>query len=192
MQLTDAQIITYLQSGEETLEDHACRALYRQYYGLVESLTLKNGLAKDATKDIFQKAILAFITMVQRLQFKLTSTVKTLLYSISQNIVRNRLRTLGRTVEFQSIHQSISVEDTIENQMVDKEKKDLLQQLLIDMGEDCQKVLELYYFNKFSMKKMQVIFGDKSEAVTKNRKSRCLQRLRKKVLTNKQYMAILK
>lgn len=190
--MTDTQIITFLQSGEETLEDQACRELYRHYYGLIDSLVVKNGLDKSKTKDLFQEAVIALLTMVQRPHFQLTSTIKTLLYSISQNKVRNQLRSLGRTVELQPVHQTIAVENTAENALLDNEKNEILSDLLVDLGIDCHKILQLYYFNKWSMKKIQAAFDDKSDAVTKNRKSRCLKRLRQKVLSSPAYIAILK
>ena len=190
--LTDAQIITFLQSGDDSLEDRACRFLYQQYYGLIESLVVKNKAAKTMTKDIFQDAIIGLWNMVRRPNFKLESTVKTLLYSISYNLLRNKLRTKGRVEGLQDIHQNIPVDNSFLDSLMVTEKQLLIKELLEKMGTDCQKVLSLYYFQQWSMKKIQAAFGDKSDAVTKNRKSRCLQRLRNHVLSNEKYVANLR
>ncbi len=191
-QLTDTQIITFLQSGKESLEDRACRSLYQQYYGLIESLVIKNGAGKTVTKDIFQEALIVLWNMVRRPNFKLASALKTLLYSISHNLLRNKLRTKGRTENLQAIHQTIPIDESFLDTLFLTEKHNLLLQILKTMGADCQKVLRLYYFQQLSMKKIQAAFGDKSDAVTKNRKSRCLQRLRDHVLSNEQYVANLR
>lgn len=189
---TDQQIISYLQSGEAATEDLACQFLYQQYYGLIESMVVKNDLAKSYTQDLFQDSVVVLWKMTNKKGFTLSSTVKTLFYSIAFNQLRNRLRHHGRTVELKSEQEMIPIADAQLEQLVRSEKNNLVLNLIQTLGEDCQKILRLFYYQQWAMKKIQVAFGDKSEAVTKNRKSRCLQRIREKVMGNKYLLTELK
>lgn len=190
--LTDQQIISYLQSGKAADEDLACQFLYEKYYGLVESMVVKNDFAKNSTSDIFQDTVVILWKMANKNGFTLSSTVKTLLYSIAFNQLRNRLRHRGRTVELKAEQEMIPIVDAQLERLVRSEKNNLVLSLLRTLGKDCQKVLQLFYYQQLTMKKIQTAFGDKSEAVTKNRKSRCLQRIREKVLGNQQLLTAFK
>lgn len=190
--LSDKQTITFLQSGETAKEDVACQFLYDQYYGLIESLVVKNGLEKTRTKDIFQDAIVVLWKMVNKKGFVLSSTVKTLLYAIGYNQIRNRLRTVGRVTELKAEQDVIPIEASFFEKLVAVEKTKIVLQLLQTLGEDCQKIIQLYYYQQLSMKKIQTIFEDKSDAVTKNRKARCLKKIRTEVKENEQLKAALK
>lgn len=190
--LTDEQIITLLQSGKATKEDQACRFLYQQLYGLVESLVVKNSLEKTNTKDIFQESIIVLWKMVNKKDFVLSSTIKTLLYSIAFNQIRNKLRNKGRTTELKAAQETIPIEASFFEKLLAGEKTKLVVQLIQTLGTDCQKILQLYYYQQFSMRKIQAVFQDKSVAVTKNRKARCLQRIREQVSNNQQLRVALK
>ncbi|MEM6316294.1 MAG: sigma-70 family RNA polymerase sigma factor [Bacteroidota bacterium] len=190
--MTDQHIIEHLQSGEATREDLACQHLYQQYFGLVESLVVKNKVEKTITQDVFQDTIVALWKVANRPKFILTSTIKTLLYAIAQNQLRDRLKKQGREIALTSVNEAaIPLTETALEPIVQSEQTQLIQRLIQNLGTDCQKVLHLFYFQKWSMKKIQAAFEDKSTAVTKNRKARCLQRLRTKVLGNAELIAEL-
>ena len=189
---TAKQIINLLQSGEANKEDQACRFLYQQFYGLVESLVVKNNLDKTRTKDIFQDSIVVLWKMVNKKGFVLTSTIKTLLYSIAFNQIRNSLRNKGRTTELKAAQETIPIDASFFDKLLAGEKTKLVLQLIQTLGTDCQKILQLYYYQQFSMSKIQAVFNDKSVAVTKNRKARCLQRIREQVSNNQPLSTALK
>ena len=189
---TDKQIITLLQSGDAAKEDEACRFLYDQFYGLVESLVVKNGIDKTRTKDIFQDSIVVLWKMVNKNGFVLSSTAKTLFYAIAYNQIRNSLRSAGRITQLKTEQNVLPIDHSFFEKLIASEKTKIVVQLLQTLGEDCQRILNLYYYQQLSMKKIQAIFKDKSDAVTKNRKARCLKKIRAEVMGNKQLIAALK
>ena len=72
------------------------------------------------------------------------------------------------------------------------ERKSLIRQLIGQLGAECQKILELYYFRKMRMVQIQQTMQLTSEQVVKNKKGKCLKRIRQSVMTNPQYQQTLR
>ncbi len=171
-----------LQSGDARQQDEAFRLLYRQYYGLVESLVVTNNGTPEQAKDIFQDGIIVLFNKVKNEDFVLSSSLKSYLFAICRNLWLMKLRTAGREPSLESHHEHIPLDDNLFDTLVVTEKKLLIAELLGKVGEDCRQILGLFYYQKTPMAKIMEVFGLGSEQAAKNKKSQCLKKLRELVL----------
>ena len=58
------------------------------------------------------------------------------------------------------------------------ERSEIIANLIEKMGEECRQLLLYFYFDRFRMKRIMELMGFSSEQVTKNKKSRCMKKLR--------------
>ena len=66
----------------------------------------------------------------------------------------------------------------------DQEVRNLLNQMLNDLGNSCRKVLELFYFEDLPMKDIVSHLHYENEQVVRNKKYKCLQQLTEKMKQN--------
>lgn len=147
-QLTDSAIISFLQSGKNLQQENAFRHLYRKYYGLIESLITSNSGTREDAADIFQDGLIVLFNNVKKGAFQSDSSLKTYLYSICRNLWLMKLRKGKRETPLSEQHEFVQVQEDHFNTLVFDEKKTLLLQLLKELNEDCQKILELFYYRK--------------------------------------------
>jgi len=185
--LEDHELIRLMQSGDPGQQEKAFRYFYRQYYGLIESLVVTNSGQKEDVPDVFHDALIVFFNKAKTLDFSINSTIKTYFYSISRNLWLMQLRKAKRNVELQDQHKQIELSENHFETLEMNEKKRLLLSLLSELGEECQSILELFYFRKMKIKQIQQNLRLVSEQVVKNKKGNCLKKIRKKVTENKLY-----
>ena len=190
--MNDEQIIAAFQSGEKLRQEHAFRYLYRQYFGLVESMVLKNSGQANDVADLFQDTLIVFFNKVKQADFQLTSTLKTYLFAISRNLWLMKLKKSKREVQLDDGFMELPAEESVFQTLEMTEQKTLIRQLIAQLGEECQKILELYYFRKMRMAQIRLSLHLSSEQVAKNKKSKCLKQVRKSVMDNVRYQQILR
>ncbi|MCB0617191.1 MAG: sigma-70 family RNA polymerase sigma factor [Saprospiraceae bacterium] len=178
---SDQTILEHLRSGDPLRQDEAFRHLYREYFGLVENLVRNNSGDPGEARDVFQDAVIVLFNKAKAADFRLTSSLKTFLYSICRNLWLMELRKRKRTTTLEDRHEFIPVEESIFQTLVQTEEKNLLVRLLQNLGEDCQRILELFYYQRMRMVQIQQAMSLSSEQVAKNKKHKCLQRLRSMV-----------
>lgn len=183
----DHHLITWLQSTDTRHQDEAFRQLYRQYYGLVESLVVTNSGSTAQAKDVFQDGLIVLFNRVRRGDFTLTSSLKSYLFAICRNLWLMKLRTAGREPAIEPHHERIQLEEDLFQVLVTNERQQLVLQLLAKLGEDCRRILDLFYYQKMSMAKIMEAFGLGSEQAAKNKKSQCLGKLREMVASSPFY-----
>ncbi|MEM9821344.1 MAG: sigma-70 family RNA polymerase sigma factor [Bacteroidota bacterium] len=185
--LEDHELIRLLQSGDPLHQEKAFRYFYRQYYGLIESLIVRNSGQKEDVSDVFHDALIVFFNQVKNSDFSINSTVKTYFYSICRNLWLMQLRKAKRNVELKDQHEQIVLDEDLFETLEMNEKKRLLLRLLNELGEECQRILDLFYFRKLKIKQIQQSLQLASEQVVKNKKGNCLKKIRKKIMENQVY-----
>lgn len=189
--LTDDEILSHFQSGSPALQEAAFRQIYREYYGMVESLVVKNNGSPELAKDVFQDGLIVFFNKAKLGDLRLTSSLKTYLYSICRNLWLMQLRRSKREVAIEDAPAHVPIEMDFFQTLVVDEKQKIIVQLLEKMGEECQKILELFYYRHMNMVKIMEAFGLGSEQAAKNKKSQCLKKLRTAVMENNFYKKTL-
>ncbi len=181
---SDQEILQLLQSGEPALQENAFRCLYRQYYGLIESIVTQNNGGPEDAKDIFHDGLIVLFNNAKKEGFMLSSALKTYLYSICRNLWLMKLRKTKKETPLQDHHEHIPLAENIFDTLLTNERKQFVTQLLNKIGEDCRRLIELFYFHKMKMAKIKEVFNLGSEQAAKNKKSNCMKKLREMAKAN--------
>ncbi|MDO8365948.1 MAG: sigma-70 family RNA polymerase sigma factor [Saprospiraceae bacterium] len=153
--------------------------LQRMYAGLFPAIRqMVNdhvGTEEDA-KDIFQDAVIVIYEMAKKPGFQLTSKFSTLFYGIGRNLWMSRRQKRSNS-EVTILDHAKYIPDESQNiDLLEVERGKLFYKTLRLLGEDCQKLLQLF-FQKQSMDEIAQEMGFASEGYARRRKSQCKDRL---------------
>lgn len=170
--MNDQKILAQIR---ENHYNSAIRDLY-SYYPVIRKMVLANHGTRTEAEDLFQEALVILCRKVRSADFELSSSLNTYLYSVCKLLWLEELRKKQKNV----LHQSLQIEDTCEplaEQAIDEERPlKKAQQAIARLGAKCKELLELFYFQKKSMKEIAVLFGFSTERVAKNQKYRCIEK----------------
>ncbi|MEO0144637.1 MAG: RNA polymerase sigma factor [candidate division WOR-3 bacterium] len=144
---------------------------YGEYiYNMVYYTVLNEEDAKDLTQEIFYKIWKGLDN------FKSKSSIKTWIYRITQNHLKNFLR-------MRKVKKIISLDFLFEEKKMDFESKDYnkldkIEQYLSVLPEDERRILVLFYIDGFNIKEISDILSMK-EGTIKSKLHRAREKLRK-------------
>jgi RNA polymerase sigma factor (sigma-70 family) len=158
----------------------ALRFLYKKYYPVVLRLITQNSGDEQDAEDIYQEALIVLYEKVKDPNFKLSSSLKTFIYSISRNKWLYKLRQEGTGgVSFEDVEDFFDVVD--DSQDLDGENIDyenLVGEALQKMDDTCRKLLEYFYFHKLSLDIIAQKLGYNNANTAKAKKNKCMNRAR--------------
>ncbi len=175
---SEQTLLAMLRGDEQRQIDQALSQLYRQYYEPVQQLILKNSGTTDEADDIFQEVLLAFYTQLRNGKLTLQCSIKTYLYSVARNMWLNELRKRSNKPTMVETDEFIVLEENHLAAMMLTERNQEMAKLIRSLGEQCQEILTYFYFDRFRMKKVAALMGFANEQVAKNKKSKCLKKLK--------------
>ncbi|MGK7397262.1 MAG: RNA polymerase sigma factor [Candidatus Cyclobacteriaceae bacterium M3_2C_046] len=155
--------------------------LYRQEF--VTWALQRYKMDKDDAIDIFQDAIICFQRNIfQGKLEQLNSSLKTYLYGIGKNLIRDKMKKNKRMVKNHHISEidHIQYPEVIES-IYSHERSQLVFQIMKKVQEPCLSILKMFYYQSLSMKEIAEKLNYKNENVAKTQKLRCLNLLKKKV-----------
>ncbi len=168
--MKDTEVIKKIEEGDEAAIDF----LYQKYYKMMVNMIIKNNGTEEEARDIFQDALIVFWQKVRFKSLVLTSKISTYLYSICRNLWLKELEHKKRL--------SYEKKDDIQNLTIEAdERKKIIHQCINDLGETCQKVLTLYYFDGLSMKEIAKELAFSNADTAKTKKYKCKKALDKLV-----------
>ena len=167
--------------------------IYKNFYSKINFFIKKNSGDDDDANDIFQEAIIIIYRKLKANELVLDCTFDTYLYSVCRFLWLKQLD--KRKVEKEKIKDNHDYNEDIYDDGLDKvadlnERYKLYQKHFINLGKDCQKVLQLY-FDKVPLKNIAQIMGFKSEKYAKKRKFKCKEYLIKSIKQDLEYNKIL-
>ncbi len=174
---TDAELLEGLKKNSPS--EAVLRFLYREHFALLSRYILNNSGSEQDAEDIFQEVMVAFINLVKAGRFRGESSVKTFLFSLNKNMWLNELKRSGRAsareekYEKQNLHENPTADVAMEL----TQTKAALMKAVNDLGENCKKILLLFYFENKSMKEILEYLPYENEQVVRNKKSKCLKAL---------------
>lgn len=154
---------------------------YSRLFPKVRAYVIQNSGNKDDAKDIFQEALLATCINVSEGKFIGNETnLEAYIYQISKYKWLDQLTSKHKkNVRLQNdLHSKFINEDTY----TEINTSSLLN-AVSQLGDVCKKLLQLFYFEKVSLKKIGEQLGYNT-AVTKTKKYRCMMKLREIYLKN--------
>ena len=174
---SDQEIVEAIKS-ERNL-NATTRHLYQAHFDALANYIRSNSGKDEDAEDFFQEALVVFINSVKKDKFRGDSSIKTFLYAIMKNLWRNELKRRSKA----------SVRETTYYEQGEKEdspvygvtyEKETTQQILLffeQLGENCKKILVMYYYQEMSMKDIALAMHYDSEQVARNTKYKCGKKL---------------
>jgi RNA polymerase sigma factor (sigma-70 family) len=182
---SDAELLHNLLNNVSI--DDSIRFLYRQHFEFLSRYVLHNSGEFHDAEDIFQEVIVSFINLVKAGKFRGESSIKTFLFAINRNLWLNELKKRGRSQLREMKYEQIKVEDesAVSLAMESREASASLMDTIHKLGENCKKILVLFYFENRPMKEILGALQYENEQVVRNKKYKCLKRLEEMIRTDK-------
>jgi RNA polymerase sigma factor (sigma-70 family) len=147
---------------------------------MLEVFVTKNSGSTDDAWDNFQETMAALFVNVSKSNFQLTSALKTYIYQINRNMWLAELkRQKKRPIRIHDNEDSeLAYLDTT-NEIIEKELKlKLIENEIFKLGENCQRIIKLYYHLKKSMKEIALEVGYTNSDNAKSQKAKCIKQLK--------------
>jgi RNA polymerase sigma factor (sigma-70 family) len=176
MKTDDQELLKRLKQGD----NKAFELIYQYYYREFLSWFIRNyGCSSNEAKEAFQSAVVVLYENIARgIITSLRSSVKTYLYGIGKNKLREQARKFGRMSGDLSVVTDIPEEIT-DDIVLSPEHMSVIREALTSLGEPCRELLELYYYRQHSMEEIAHKLNYSNANSAKNQKYKCLLRLRK-------------
>lgn len=136
-------------------------------------------LCEYDSDEIFQASIvILYDNVITGKLTNLDSSLKTYLFAIIRNKVIQFNRAKNKSQELNSFD---LIDDFIDEEYEDIEREKLkkAEKAMIEIGDPCKSLLELFYYKQKKIEELTLIFGYKNNETTKNLKYKCLKRLQK-------------
>lgn len=174
----ETTLIKMLKGEDQRKIDEALSQLYRKYYEAVKQLVQKNNGTEEEAEDIFQDTLLTFYTQLRHKQLKLSCSIQTYLYSVARNLWLDELRKRKKQAQFVETHTFIPLQEDHLSVLLESEQSEQMAKIIRMLDEKCQQVLIHFYFDRFRMSQIASLLGFANEQVAKNKKSKCLKKLK--------------
>ena len=173
----DSELVSNIRAGKRMEE--SVKSVYQQYFGGLSWWILQNSGNKEDAEDIFQEVVINFIDLVQKNKFRGESTVKTFLFSLNRHLWLNELKRRGRALLREEKYEKGQerVETDSAALMAGRESTAQVISLLEKLGENCKKILLMFYYENCSMKEILDQLHYENEQVVRNKKYKCLKQL---------------
>lgn len=174
---TDTEIANNLTGDQEV--SATIRALYRENFDMLSRYVQNNNGSEQDAEDNFQEVIVAFIHLLKAGKFRGESSIRTFLFSLNKNIWLNELKRRGRANAREEKYEKAANRDeqTADVAMELRQTRQDLLNTLEALGENCKKILLLFYYENRSMKEILAELPYENEQVVRNKKSKCLKKL---------------
>ena len=173
--MSDTEIIDLIRKRQQ---EAAVEKLY-DHFPKIRSLVKQKGGSLDDARDIFQESLVIFYRKASDPGFILTSSISTYLYSVCWHLWKDALKKKSRNIpatEWPGIERAAS--EDVQEHILKEEKFSYLDKILLQVGDKCKEIFQLYYFGKQSMARIAEQLGLSSEQVAKNQKYKCLEKAR--------------
>lgn len=156
----------------------AIEQVYQTHKKAFISFGFKYGLTEDELLDIYQDTIIAFIENIRKGHLEnLQAEIKTYLFSIGKYLIFKRLKNSNNSnITIENLPEGFVWED------FEDKNEELLTVISISLkllGEQCYKILTLFYYEEKKLDEIQKILKYENKDVLKSQKSRCLNHLKK-------------
>jgi RNA polymerase sigma factor (sigma-70 family) len=151
------------------------------------------GGSDDDAADMFQEGVLILIEKIKTGSFRGESSVKTFLTGIVRNLWLHERRTRTRRSEREKLY-SVQDEETedFSDRMFSKVNTNVMKTIFQKVGDVCSNILTGVYYEKRSMKELLQKFHFDNEQVLRNRKARCMKKLKQILSENPDLLTQLK
>lgn len=173
---SDVEILGMLRSSKSGARSKAFTYLYDTVYSFILGFVLKNGGSSTDAEDLFQDSLIAFYEKSIAADFKLEGSAKNYIHGIARNLWYKKFR--KPKIEFSAAEIPDYKHPIDDEENVEEEKLQQLKVVFAQLSSGCQSILTCYYYEKKSMKEIADLLDLASEGVAKNKKARCLKKMK--------------
>lgn len=142
-------------------------------------LANRYAIPNEVALDIYQDSIVALVENAKKNSIDdLKSSVSTYFIGIGKFMIFNYLKS-KKTVDLSEFENTTIVEPYIIEDNALNEREIALKSAYEKLGEQCQKILSLFYFENKKLEEIQSILNYENKDVLKSQKSRCISHLKK-------------
>jgi len=192
--LSNDELLNKLKGPSVSEANAVLRHIYQANYPVLRSYILKNSGKHADAEDIFQEAMTIFYKKIRQDEIEIRQNIGGYLYSIGKNLWLNRLRynKVRQDHKEHVIDRTETETQSPETFFVSSEKSQILKSIIATLGKDCKQILTYFYFDELKMKNVAARMGLADEQAAKNKKYKCLKKLKALMLNQsdiKEYFA---
>jgi len=176
------------------LEFQVLKYVYASVDESLRNFINANGGDNLSADDIIQDAIIVWYEKVKNQEFKLQTTITGYIYTVGKYIWYNKQRKNKRITHNEFQEAAIKDDDFTEQdfELFYIDKTHFVEKLLEESGASCKKILIESIYMKSSMQEIAMANDLKNEQVARNKKSKCLKKLRKIIEATPYFQNVLK
>ncbi len=177
---SDDKIIEAFSAGGASKEK-AVNHVMSDFIHYLPKVAKKTGLSRDEALDVFTDAIMALIDQTTSTQFKGESKLSTYFYKIFyfKCVDLFRKNTTNKIDYREELPETSDTSPLAEKEIEINEEINQLYKYLNQIGEPCKQILLDWGFWGYNMKEIAERAGLEGSTQAKDRKYKCLQKLRK-------------
>lgn len=183
---TDSELLEAIKSPRYI--DTALDFMYQNYHDSLVKLVLSKSGSREDAEDMIQEAFIVFIEMVHQGKYQGKASIKSFLYTLVRNLwvsaIRKKVSNEARHLVFEEAKGN--TEEDIMDHIHYREGQQMIVQLLETTGEQCLKILKLFYYEGLTMKEIRAQTDYENEQTLRNKKYKCLKALIEKVSNSPQ------
>ena len=187
--MTDSELVDRIKRNDPT----GLSSIYETYRSEFVHWMMKFQKCEvEDARDFYQAAILILYEniLADKVQMH-SSSLKTYLFGIGKNLSRQQYRSEIRKKNAGAEHYMMNyILEDAEDKMTEEQHIEQIRQQFQNLGDQCQQVLSLYYFERRSMEEISATLGYKNPETTKNQKYKCMERLRRMVFRTKNQVSV--
>jgi len=168
----DQKYIKGIRAGDPKV----IRSIYEKYHEAIVHLVESQHGTKEDAHDVFQEGMVVLFQKTKQSNFELTSSFLTYFYAVCRNIWFNKLRKKSNNQVTLSDKMLLMLEADSIPELELSAQYFLYRKMFLKLGEDCQKVLNLF-LQKVSMQEIMKRMSYGSIGYTKKRKFLCKEKL---------------
>ncbi|MEL6843073.1 MAG: sigma-70 family RNA polymerase sigma factor [Bacteroidota bacterium] len=185
--LSDLQIRQGIQAGGQAAES-AVAALYRQERERCLAFLQKQGANTEEAKDLFQEAVISVFENIRAERFRGESKLGNYLLSVARFLWLNRVKRSAIADRYEQSLEAPQDHPGPLPHLLAKEEQRQIGALFEQLGEQCAEVLQRSLYWEDTMEELAQRLGYANAQIARNKKYRCLERLRKMITQGgKQY-----
>jgi len=173
---SDTEILKMLRSSSDSLRSKALRYIYDKLYPYIAGFIIKQGGLDSDIPDVFQNSLIAFYEKARNEDFELSGSIKNYVHGICRNLWFKRFRKENKEISVEDVSRYESAEEEVNE--VEQNRLQQLDKYFLSLGASCQEILKLYYYKKMNMNQIAEVLSLANGSVAKNKKARCMQKLK--------------
>ncbi len=184
------ELLTGIQQNNSVI----LRYIYNNFYGKINAFIKSNNGDESDANDIFQESIIIIYRKIKSKSLVLNeASFETYLYSVCRLLWLKQLdKRKKNIVKVDELHQfaDTAYDDDLLEVSKKNEKYKLYQEHFAKLGDDCQKILKLF-FDKVPLKEIADRMGFASESYAKKRKHKCKEYLVRSIKQDSEFKSIV-